>query len=178
MDDEKPDTRHLRLKPKDIIPTDGRSSPGDGTAISVRLMHRENQLAEDRSLRGKPGDRRLSLNGGGSSPALPPVFKPKEIVLTDASVGRDDEEAISVPGILLENRLADQKSGWGRIKRWKKRKSRRDRDFILTVGTIDFAIAILMKVMPGAVTMIYGIAGITLVTSMTAWVMYVVNDDY
>jgi hypothetical protein len=176
MDDEKPDTRHLRLKPKEIVLTDERSLSGDGRAISVQLIHRENQLAEER-LSGKKG-RGLTPKRTGPEPVMSPAFKPKEMVPMDQPARPGGEEAISVPEILLENRIAEQKSGWGRLKNWKKRKSKRDRDFLLTVGTVDIAIAIMMKVLPGAITMVYGIAGITLVTSTTAWIMYVVNDDY
>jgi hypothetical protein len=176
MDDEKPDTRHLRLKPKEIVLTDERSLAGDGNAISVRLMHSENLLAEERSSRMKGLG--LPPKGMGPEPLLSPAFRPKEIVPMDTPASPGGGEAISVPEILLENRIAEHRSGWGRLKQWKRRKSRRDRDFLLTVGTFDVTIAILMKVLPGAVTMIYGIAGITLVTSTTAWIMYVVNDDY
>ena len=49
MDDELPPVRRLALKPKEIFPTEERSLPGDGTALSVELMHRMNQDAEARA---------------------------------------------------------------------------------------------------------------------------------
>ena len=62
MDDEKPDTRHLVLKPKEVVPTDPPSRPGDGTAISVQLIHRQNRLAEEKRSRRR---RRDSSSFGG-----------------------------------------------------------------------------------------------------------------
>jgi hypothetical protein len=178
MDDEKPDTRHLSLKPKVIVLTEEPSRPGDGTAISVQLIHRQNQLADEKSSRRKRHERGPLAPRAEPAPALPPVFKPTAFTPTDLPVKPGDEEAISVPEILLENRIAEQQSGWGRITRWRRRKSKRNRDFILIVGGLDLAIAVIMKVMANSVSTIYGIAGITLVTSTFTWIMFVVNDDY
>jgi hypothetical protein len=178
MDDEKPDTRHLVLKPKEIVPMDKLSRPGDGTAISVQLMHRENLLAEQKSSRMKNNGPGPLAGRVAPATAPPSAFKPKEITPLDPPSSPNDEEAINVSDILLENRIADERSGWGRIRRWTGRKSKRNRDFILLVGGLDLAIGICMKVMANTVTMIYGIAAITLVTTTVAWVMFVVNDDY
>jgi hypothetical protein len=179
MDDEKPDTRHLVLKPKEIVLTEERALPGDGKAISVQLIHRQNQLAERKSAaRDRKGSEEPLALPPEAPPPLSPVFKHTEFVPANPPPKADDEEAISVPEILLENRIAEDESGWGRIKSWKKRKSRRDRDFILLVGSLDLAIVIAMKYMDNTVSSIFGIAAITLVTTMFAWVMFVVNDDY
>jgi hypothetical protein len=178
MEDEKPDTRHLVLKPKVITLTEERARPGDGTAISVQLIHKQNQIAEDKSRGKKRGNLELPPPNAERPPALPPIFKPKEIVLTDPRVNQDNVEAISVPDILLENRIAEQQKGWWRVKRTKKRASRRNRDFLLIVGVTDLAIVIIIKVLSNTMTTIYGIAGITLVTTTVGWVMFVVNDDY
>jgi hypothetical protein len=180
MEDEKPDTRHLVLKPKVIVPTDSRSLPGDGTAISVQLIHRENRLAEEKAKR-KPRFGRAAappLPAPDPAPVLAPVFKRAEVKPLDPPSKPGDEEAIHVPEMLLENRVAEDRSGWGRLKRFKGRKSKRNRDFLIVVGGLDLAIAAGIKFMPGTVTMVYGIAAITLVTSMFGWIMFVVNDDY
>jgi hypothetical protein len=178
MEDEKPDTRHLVLKPKEIVPMDKPSRPGDGTAISVQLMHRENVLGEKKGLRAK-GAGRGPVDIRPESPAvLPPVFKAKEIIPLDPPARPGDEEAINVPDILLENRIAEERSAWGRIKRWKRRKSRRNRDFLLVVGGLDIAIGVGIKVMSSTVTTIYGVAAIVLLTTTCGWIMFVVNDDY
>jgi hypothetical protein len=178
MDDEKPDTRHLVLKPKEIVPMDNVARPGDGTAISVQLMHRQNKLAAEKASGRRPDEVAPLARPAQPQPELPPVFKVPEIMPLDPPSKPGDEEAIRIPDILLANRVAEEKSGWGRIKRWTSRKSKRNRDFILLVGGLDLTIAIGMKVMSNPVTMIYGIAAITLTTSTVAWVMFVVNDDY
>jgi hypothetical protein len=178
MEDEKPDTRHLVLKPKDIVPMDQVARPGDGTTISVQLMHRQNRLAAEKASGRRPGEIAPLSMPAQPGPELPPVFKIPEFVPLDPPSSPGDEEAIKVPEILLENRIAEERSGWGRIKNWKMRKSRRNRDYILLVGGLDLTIAIIMKVMSSPVTMIFGIAAIVLMTSTVTWVMFVVNDDY
>ncbi len=178
MDDEKPDTRHLVLKPKEIVPVDKPARPGDGTAISVQLIHRENALAEKMGVRRTHSGRNPLANRGERPAVLPPVFKPKEITPLDPPTHAGDEEAIHVSDILLENRIAEERSGWGRIKHWRRRKSKRIRDFLLVVGGLDIAIGVGIKVMSSTVTTIYGLAAIVLVTSMFGWIMFVVNDDY
>jgi hypothetical protein len=69
-------------------------------------------------------------------------------------------------------------SGLADLKQRKKRRSRRNRDFVLVVGSLDLAIVIVMRLEPGPITMVYGLSAITLVTSIVGWTMFVVNDDY
>ena len=178
MDDEKPSTKHLVLKPKEIVPTESVARPGDGTEISVQLIHRQNRLAEERASRGTKVPFPDTAATGGSAPPLPPIFKPKEIVAVNQPAHAGDEEAIAVPDILLENRIAEEESGWGRVKPRKKRFSRRTRDFLVGVGTVDAAIFLFMRWSPNPVTFVYGISAIGLLTSWTAWIMFVVMDDY
>lgn len=177
MDDEKPSTKHLVLKPKEIVPTDKLARPGDGTAISVQLIHEQNRVAEEKwAIRRK-------TQAPFPTPALPeaalhPAFKHREIDTVNPMARPDDEEAIHVSEILLENRIAEERSGWGRIKFWKRRKSRRTRDFILMVGSVDLAIAAVAYMQHDPITLVYGIAGVTLITSTAAWIMFFVMDDY
>jgi hypothetical protein len=178
MDDEKPDTRHLVLKPKEIVPVDKPSRPGDGNTISVQLIHRENALAEKKGLRKRHAGRDPMANPAEQPAVLPAIFRPKDVTPLDPPSTAGDEEAINIPDILLENRIAEERSGWGRIKRWRRRRSKRNRDFVLVVGGLDIAIAIGIKVMSSTVSTIYGLAAIILVTSMFGWIMFVVNDDY
>jgi hypothetical protein len=178
MEDEKPSTKRLALRPKVIIPTDTVARPGDGTAISVQLMHEQNRVGDQKAAeRRKKGDPFLPASEA-SEPALAPVFKPKDISPMDQPSYPGDEEAVHVHDILLENRIAEDLSGWGRLKSWTKRKSRRDRDFIVGVGGMDLAIIIMMRVMPGETTLVFGLSAITLFTTMAAWIMYMVMDDY
>ena len=179
MDDEKPSTKHLVLKPKEIVPTDNVSRPGDGQAISVQLIHRENVLAEQRAAERRRGNVPFPAPEGAEAPPLSPIFKPKEIVPLDPPAPADDEEAIKVPDILLENRIAEVESGWGRIfHRKRKRISRRTRDFLIVVGSADLAVCAFVRGSFNAVSFIYGIAAVTLLTSSVAWIMFAVMDDY
>jgi hypothetical protein len=178
MEDEKPKTSHLVLKPKEIVLTENRSLPGDGSAISVQLIHQQNVLAEKKSAKmGKTGLFRAEP-GPEAAPALPPVFKAKEITPLNAPVKPDDDESISVHDILRENRIAEEKSGWGRVKRGGRRRSRRLRDFLLVVIPVDVALVVYMRFYSSTMTLVYAGAGLTLFTSMLAWVMFVVMDDY
>ena len=177
MEDEKPSTKHLVLKPKEITPIDKLSRPGDGTTISVQLIHEQNRIAEEKwAIRNKTGAP-FPLPAE-PEPALHPAFKPKEIETVNPMAHPDDEEAIHVSEILLENRIAEERSGWGRIKFWRRRKSKRTRDFLVGVGAVDLAIGVMVFMQHDPVTLIYGISGITLVTSTTAWIMFFVMDDY
>jgi hypothetical protein len=216
MEDEKPDTSHLVLKPKVVEPTDKVATPGDGTAISVQGIHQENALADEKraarkkpSLTGEapkdstvpPGFKVQAPKGVTAPPiaqpeppkaaeplisrppvrrdgTIPPGFKRKEIVPVDAPAPEDDLEGIRVHDILQENREADDASGANALKPKAPRKTRRLRDFLLLVGTIDVAIAVLIKVMHNPMMFIYGVAGITLVTATVAWIMFVVMDAY
>jgi len=178
MDDEKPSTKHLVLKPKDIVPIEGVARNGDGSAISVQLIHRQNLLAEEKALRRKKGKEEAPEQPLTIAPPLSPIFKQKEIVRTDPPFMPDDDGAIVVHDILLENRIAEEESGWGGVKRGKRKFSKRTRDFILGVGAVDIGIAILARSMENSISLIYGLSAITLLTTTAAWIMFVVMDDY
>ena len=177
MEFEKPDTSHLVLKPKEIVPTDSRALPGDGTAISVRLIHKQNQVAEEKASKEKCRGSRTPSPGKPPVPP-PPGFKAIEIERVNPTAHPGEEGAINVPEMLQENRRIEVESGLADVSHPKKRKSRRNRDFILLVGSIDAAIIIYARVMQNPVAFVYGIAGVTLVTSTFAWIMFVVMDDY
>jgi hypothetical protein len=178
MEDEKPSTKHLVLKPKEIVPIDRLARPGDGTAISVQLIHQQNLVGEQKAaIRRKTGLPFPSASAG-SAPPLASIFKPKEIAVTDLPAHPGDEEAIHVAEILSENRVAEEQSGWGRLKGRMRRKSKRNRDFLLTVGSIDLALVAMMVWAPGPTTIIFGLSGIVMVTTLMAWMMFMVMDDY
>ncbi len=176
MEDEIPSTKHLVLKPKEIVPVDGPARPGDGKALSVQLIHHQNQLAEEKAAhRRKEG---IAFPEHGPGPDLPPVFKPKEIDPVDPPPSPGDEEAIRVQELLLQNRIAEEQHDWKRFKDRKKRRSKRTRDFVLWVGSFDLAIVGVMAVMRDQVSLIFGLSTITLVTTMTGWILFFVMDDY
>jgi len=178
MEDEKPSTKHLVLKPKEIVPTDRLSRPGDGTAISVQLIHQQNLVGEQKAAERRKAGTAFPSGPSGSAPPLARIFKPKEIAVTDLPAHPGDEEAIHVAEILSENRDAEDRSGWGRLKGRMRRKSKRNRDFLVTVGSIDLGLVALMVWVPGPATAIFGISGIVMVTTLMAWMMFMVMDDY
>jgi len=176
MEDEIPSTKHLVLKPKEIVPVDGPARPGDGQALSVQLIHHQNRLAEEKAAhRRKEG---AAFPEHESGPALPPIFKPKEIDPVDAPSRPGDEEAIRVQELLLQNRIAEEQSDWKRFEARKKRRSKRTRDFLLWVGSFDLAVLAYIAVMRDEVSTIFGLSVIALLTSMVAWIMFFVMDDY
>jgi hypothetical protein len=178
MEFEKPETKHLVLKAKVVVPTDKPTIPGESEAISVQAIHAQNVRAD--KLRKKAKGRKpapLALPAT-AEPELSPVFKHKEIAALNAPARPGDVEAIDVADILFENRIAEENSGWGRLKKWRRRKSKRGRDFLIIVGGIDLSIAFLMKVMPNGVALVYGLSAITLATTTLGWIMFVVMDDY
>jgi len=177
MEDEKPSTKHLVLKPKEIVPMDGPSRPGDGTAFSVQLIHEQNRLAEEKAKARRRTNAPMPVPEA-QEPELSPVFKMKTIDTVNPVARPDDEEAIHVAEILLENRIIEEQRGWKRIKFWKRRSSRRLRDFLIGVGSIDLAVAGFMYWQQNPITAMFGIGAITLVTSISAWMMFFVMDDY
>jgi hypothetical protein len=176
MEFEKPKTDHLVLKPKVIDPVDKPAGPDDSSRISVQKIHEENVRADKQREKGERGA--ISSPESEAGAELPKGFKLTEYEVHNEVARAGDEEAVSVHEILLENRIAEERSGWGRILDWRRRKSRRGRDFIIVVGGFDLAILLLMKSMPNTVSAIYGVGAITLFTSMVGWVMFMVVDPY
>jgi hypothetical protein len=178
MEFEKPKTDHLVLKPKVVDPTDKPAGAGDGSRISVQKIHAENVLAEALRKKGKRGNLKAPTGDTYGQPPLPKGFKLNEFEVFNDVARPQDEDAVSVDEILLENRVAEDRSGWGRILDWRRRKSRRGRDLIIVVGTFDLTVALFIKFSPGATSVIYGVAAITLFTSMVSWIMLFVVDPY
>jgi hypothetical protein len=177
MEYEKPSTKHLVLKPKEIVPMDGPSRPGDGKAFSVQLIHEQNRIAEEKAKARRKKNAPMPTPEV-AEPELSPAFKLKTIDTVNPVARPDDEEAIRVAEILLQNRIIDERSGWKRIQFWKRRSSRRLRDFLVGVGSIDLAVAGFMYWQQNPITAMFGIGAITLVTSMGAWMVFFVMDDY
>jgi hypothetical protein len=173
---EKPKTDHLVLKPKVVDPTDKPAGPGDSSRISVQGIHAENVLADKQRAKGKRGT--ISPTVPLAEPQVPKGFKMTEFEVFNDVARAHDEDAVSVDEILLENRIAEERSGWGRIVDWRRRKSHRGRDFLLVVGSVDLFIAFMMKMEANVVTSIYGVAAITLFTTTMAWVMFMIMDPY
>jgi hypothetical protein len=179
MDEEIPSTKHLILKPKEIVPIDKVARNGDGSAISVQLIHEQNRVAEERALRRmQQAAPRTESAAVGAAP-VPDGFEPKAATPGVPPAFSARGEAIRVADILLENRIADEQSGWKSVQPKRRRFSRRTRDFFLLVGSVD--LAILVFTLHGnkePITFVYGISAVALLSSSAAWVMFVVMDDY
>jgi len=177
MEDEKPDTRHLVLKPKVIIPTDPVSRPGDPDAISVHAIHQQNLEAEAR--------RQALQSEGAVTPILPepeaPLpagFKRTEIDPVSPPAPAGDEEAIAVPDILRENTAAERESGWDELPDRPLRKSRRLRDYLLIVLPVDLGIIGLAWLSHNPAVLIFGTAAAVVLATTLGWIMFFVMDKY
>jgi hypothetical protein len=177
--EDQPQKRRLSLKPKDVEPVDKVARPGDGTAISVKLIHRENQLAADRPPGSWQGDLMTPPTEEGDIEAGPSPFKPKEITPMDLPSGRSGEDAISVPKMLHRNQAAAAASAPELIAMPVRRRSRRHRDFMVLLGcaAISFgALALIFRQDRQMVAL--GLFGIVFATVILAWIMYGVMDRY
>jgi hypothetical protein len=176
MNDEKPPIRRLVLKPRDVDPVDKLSRPGDGTAISVRLIHLENRQAAERAAGKWLGDPQPLAE---SPEPVGSPFKPKEITPIDPPSPAGDASAISVAGMLRANRSAAADSGPELIAMPRRRKSRRHRDFILLVSCAFLSVGALAAVFRHDLQMVgLALLGIVFLTVILAWIMYGVMDRY
>jgi hypothetical protein len=174
MEDEKPPVRRLVLKARDVDPVDKPSRPGDGTAISVRLMHLGNNLAAEHPREQWPG--------AAAQPPVegdPSIFKPKEVTPIDPPSYLGDEGAISVSGMLHENRAAADDSTPELIAMPPRRRSRRNRDFLILLSCALASFGTLAALFRSDMQLV-GLAafGIVFLTVILAWIMYGVMDKY
>jgi hypothetical protein len=153
MDEDKPPVRRLVLRPKEIIPTEERSLPGDGSAISVSLMHRQNEIAEAKAV-GMP-----------SGEQAPPAAR--------------DEAAIRVHDILRQNLIAAADPRSELIAMPARRTSRRNRDFMLVLGVALAAAGALSFVFREDRRVIaLALVGVVVLTLVLAWILYGVMEKY
>lgn len=164
------------LKHKDVDPVDKVARPGDGTAISVRLIHLENKLATERSAPLSAGEAAKPLE---RPEGMSPIFKRAELAPTDPPSFAGDDSAISVHGMLQANRAAAIDSGPELIAMPPRRKSRRHRDFLLLLSCAVLSFGALAAVFRHDMQFV-GLALfiIVFVTVILAWIMYGVMDRY
>lgn len=179
MDDKPPPARRLELKPKDIIPSDSASRPGDGTEISVPLMLRENRLAEARAAGARPLGSEPGPPDAGEHPGPSSPFRAKEITPVDPPSPAGDPEAIRVDDILRQNRIAAHESEPRLIAMPVRRRSRRNRDFtvILAMAAIIGGGLALVFRQNGQVAAL-ALTGVAFLTLILAWILYGVMDNY
>lgn len=175
MSDEEPPPRRLTLKPTEVEPVDKVSRTGDGTAISVRLIHRENQLASERPPGAWPGDSAPHSTGAGD----PSIFNMPEITLTDTPAQLGDGEAITVHAMLNRNHSAARDSEPELIAMPPRRRSRRRRDLAVVMSAAILSAGVLATVF-GHDSQVVGLAlfGIVFITVILVFIMYGVMDRY
>ena len=167
------------LKPKEITPTEVPARPGDGTAISVPLMIKQNEIAAGRSSLGKPDDSAQPSPGAMGALLGSPLLAPKEITPTDPRSCPGDGTAINARLILQENLIAEGKLGPGVVALPRKRMSRRTRDYILLVAAASLMATLLMLQLPRSMgSVILGFVLVGYVALLLAWIMFGVMDDY
>lgn len=153
MDEEKPPARRLVLKPREVVPTEERSLPGDGTAISVGLIHSQNKVAEAKA-----------------AAAVRPDPEPE---------AAQDPDAIKVHDMLRQNLMAAADPKSELIAMPARRGSRRNRDFALVMGVAIAAMGLLALVSRGDPrVMALALVGIGTLALVLAWIIYFVMDRY
>jgi hypothetical protein len=177
MDEEKPPVRRLTLKPKEIVKTETVAQPGDGTAISVQLMHLQNRNAE-----AKPADE-TGTRFAPTEPRQAPIpFTPRhpaEDPEPEAPLVEESDDTISIHDMLQENRVAAAALEPEAIAMPAPRRSRRNRDFMLVLGVAAAAAGILAflfrenREIVGLCMFI-----VVFMTVVLAWVMYGIMDRY
>jgi hypothetical protein len=169
MDEEKPPVRRLALKPKDVVPTEVAARPGDGTAISVDLIHRQNQIA---AARGKlPASPENDPFAEASD-----LFRPKPAAPPPS---QGTEPGVSIEGMLRQNLEAAKDTEPELIAMPAPRKSRRRRDFALVLACAAASAGVLSLVFRHDLQMVgLGMFIIVFSTVICAWIMYGVMDRY
>jgi hypothetical protein len=177
--DDPPQKRRLSLKPKEVEPVDKVARPGDGTAISVKLIHLQNQLAADRPPAYWQGDLMTPPGAEEHLEAGPSPFKAKEINPMDTPSGPGGDDAISVEKMLHRNRAAAAARTPELIAMPVRRRSRRHRDFMVLLGCAALSFGTLALIFRQDRQMVaLGLFGIVFATVILAWIMYGVMDRY
>jgi hypothetical protein len=152
MDDDTPPVRRLKLKPNEPQPTEERSLPGDGTALSVPLIHLQNQAAEAKA-----------------------AEQPRE----EPPPPAEDAEAIRIHDMLRQNLRAQADPRSELIAMPKRTRSRRTRDFWVILGTALVADLILTLAFHRDLRVVaLAQAGIWALAAMLLWIIFVVMDKY
>ena len=153
MDEEQNPPRRLTLKPKEIVPTDERPRPGDGTALSVELMHRMNQAAEARAAARLWRSMSWTRMASGSG-----IARGASSGRTLAAKANPKDELIAMPA---------------------RRRSRRNRDFLLLLSCAGVAALVLGIVFRNNLPVIgLALAAIAMLVLVLAWVLFGVMDRY
>jgi hypothetical protein len=174
MDEPPPPARRLRLKPKEVAPLDTVARPGDGTAISVQLIHRENKLAADKRA-GIETDPAAPHPGSAAIPLPPPRREEREMA---PPAEPDPGRQIDVRDMLRGNAAANQALG-ELVAMPKRRTSRRRQDFAAILVLAGGAAALLLAFFrhdPEIVAL--GLFAIGFATAVVSWLIFGMMDRY
>jgi hypothetical protein len=178
-DDATPPVRKLVLKPKEITPTDQVSRLGDGTEISIRLMHKQNELAAQKAAIRRATNPPMDAPAAPLEPAVPSVFGRREFDLTEAPSLPGDGTAVSAGLILQGNRIMEERHAPEIIAMPARRRSRRTRDFLVMVAVIAGGVGCVQMAIPvTAGSLVLCLFLVVFASATLAWILFGVMDDY
>jgi hypothetical protein len=179
MDDTEPKISRFKLKPREVESSEPLSRPGDGTEISVALIHRQNQLAAERHAAEVPQE--TSVDGTEEevrSGAVDP-FLPKDAGLEEERAESSEGLAISIKEFLKENREAVRKYSPELIILRARGIPRQHRDFAIVVGIAALVLGpIAFAFRDDSRIVDLTIMCLVFVAALFAWIIYGIMDRY
>jgi hypothetical protein len=177
-DDATPPVRKLTLKAKEVTPTDTPVRAGDGTAISVRLIHRVNVLAKERGATLGAAHPIADQAPDSGSAGEPSPFAPKDFERTNAPAAAGDGTEISTHQILKDNRTAAEQHE-PELVALPTRRSKRMRDFIMLEAiAVGFMGCVLLALPKSEAVLLLFLSLLGIFTGVLAWIIFGVMDDY
>ncbi|HEY1792073.1 MAG TPA: hypothetical protein VGG34_04085 [Opitutaceae bacterium] len=168
-EEPKPEPLRLAAEPRRYDSVDTPSRPGDGTAISVRLIHAKNWSAQQHPP--------ASVGEAVPPAALPPGFAPRSIEAVNPAPGADDAGAITVDQILRQNRAGSGEPAL--LAPLPARPSRRRQDFLIILAGACVSAAIDTLVFHGnPAVQVMLLVAIGFVTIVLTWFIYGMMDKY
>jgi hypothetical protein len=178
-DDETPPVRKLVLKPKEITRTDEVSRLGDGTEISIRLMHKQNELAAQKAAIRRATHPPIDGPAASPAPAIPSVFGRREFDLTETPAIPGDGTAVSASLILQANRIMEERRAPEIIAMPARRRSKRTRDFLMMVAVIAGGVGCVQMAIPVTVgSLVLCLFLVVFASAVLGWILFGVMDDY
>jgi hypothetical protein len=179
MDDDVPKIHRYRLKPKEIIPTDQVARTGDGTAISVPLIHKENQLAAERPLPESAEEPANVPAEEDEFTGASDLFRPRVQVGEEERAKTAEELEISVHEFLKENSAAESKFRKALVMMSAPGIPRRHRDFGVVAVLLALAFGVFALVFredPRIVSL--GLWCVIFLAGVFAYIIYGIMDKY
>lgn len=136
---------------------------------------------EQRACRNEFSAQHRAVSDADDPPRTHYAFKPKEFerVNDPTHIGQPAPAANDVYAIRRELREREIAAGMDELKPVPPKKSRRRRDYWLSLALINLAlIAAVVLSGPNLIVAIYGFAGMVVLTLGLTWTMWFVMDDY